>query len=141
MKSKFTLPTLLLIAVTAISYQVFTSSQLQTQNPSTVEELFAGGLSNSLPDRPNARAEWEFNRLKNPKTGQIPEGIKGKEQMFLKKLNAKKAAKTTKSAVEDLEWVPRGPFNISGRTRAFAMDVRDENVLFAGSPSGGLWRS
>jgi len=141
MKSKFTLPTLLLIAVTAISYQVFTSSQLQTQNPSTVEELFAGGLSNSLPDRPNARAEWEFNRLKNPKTGQIPEGIKGKEQMFLKKLKAKQAAKTTKSAVEDLEWVPRGPFNISGRTRAFAMDVRDENVLFAGSPSGGLWRS
>ncbi|MFK7905538.1 MAG: WD40/YVTN/BNR-like repeat-containing protein, partial [Chitinophagales bacterium] len=141
MKTKFTILSISLFALAAISYQVFTSSQLQTQNPSTVEELFAGGLSNSLPDRPNARAEWEFNRLKNPKTGQIPEGIKGKEQMFLKKLKAKQAAKTIKSAVEDLEWVPRGPFNISGRTRAFAMDVRDENVLFAGSPSGGLWRS
>lgn len=142
MKSKFALSISLLIAVAAITFfpSIF---QFQQEKPKqSIEQLFAAGLANSLPDRPNARKEWELNRLKSPISGRIPEGMKAKEQAFLKQLRAKQAAKTTaKSSVEDLEWVARGPFNISGRTRAFAMDVRDENVLLAGSVSGGLWRS
>lgn len=143
MKSKFTISILLLIAVTAIAYYNYSPSILQKEKPTqSVEELFAAGLANSLPNRPNAKAEWELNRLKSPISGDIPRNMKSREQAFLKQLKSTQAAKTTqKSSVEDLEWVARGPFNISGRTRAFAMDVLDENILFAGSPSGGLWRS
>lgn len=38
-------------------------------------------------------------------------------------------------------WTHRGPFNVGGRTRAFAIDVSDEAVLLAGGVTGGLWRS
>ena len=40
-------------------------------------------------------------------------------------------------------FVERGPGNISGRTRAFFVDVRDasQNTWFAGAASGGVWKT
>lgn len=35
----------------------------------------------------------------------------------------------------------RGPSNIGGRTRAMMVDPRDDNHVFAGGVSGGLWES
>jgi hypothetical protein len=40
-----------------------------------------------------------------------------------------------------LEWEERGPNNFGGRTRAFLIDKDNPNLLFAGSVSGGLFRS
>ena len=40
-----------------------------------------------------------------------------------------------------LNWQARGPFNKGGRTRAFAIDILDENHLLAGAVSGGVWSS
>ena len=34
-----------------------------------------------------------------------------------------------------------GPFNVGGRTRAVAFDIRDENIIMAGGVSGGVWKS
>jgi hypothetical protein len=39
------------------------------------------------------------------------------------------------------EWLARGPENVGGRTRALVIDISNEDVLFAGSVSGGLFRS
>src|SRR5690606_24770594 len=33
------------------------------------------------------------------------------------------------------------PHNIGGRTRAFGVDINNEDVLIAGGISGGIWRS
>ncbi len=44
----------------------------------------------------------------------------------------------------DLEvslWSKRGPGHIGGRTRAIAIDKNNENRFFAGSASGGIWKS
>jgi photosystem II stability/assembly factor-like uncharacterized protein len=38
-------------------------------------------------------------------------------------------------------WVCLGPKNIGGRTLAIAIDPSDPNLVWAGSASGGLWRS
>ncbi len=38
-------------------------------------------------------------------------------------------------------WIARGPFNVSGRTRAVAVDRNNSNILFAGGISGALYRS
>ncbi len=38
-------------------------------------------------------------------------------------------------------WVSRGPVNVGGRTRALAVDIRNDNIILAGSTTGGLWRS
>ena len=39
------------------------------------------------------------------------------------------------------DWTARGPYNVGGRTRALAIDVRDENTILAGGVSGGMWKS
>lgn len=40
-----------------------------------------------------------------------------------------------------LNWNPIGPDNYGGRTRAVLVDRRNNNVLWAGGVSGGLWKS
>ena len=44
---------------------------------------------------------------------------------------------------ERLNWVDRGPANVSGRTRAIVVDPDDEtfDTWFAGSVAGGIWKT
>ncbi len=146
MKSTFTFFRIAfpILVIATIAYYAWENTPTVQQSASSnfdTEQLFAAGLTNSLPNKPNARLEWEKMRLQDPKLGKIPTDIKERETAFLEGLRAKQAAKNSKTALEDLEWDARGPFNIGGRTRAFAMDRTNENILFAGSVSGGLWRS
>lgn len=95
--------------------------------------------SNQIPivytlDNPAERVVWERLRLANPNTGLIPHRIRQKEMIFAKTLPKSKV-------IDKSEWIHRGPFNVGGRTRALAMDVLDENTLFAGGASGGMFRS
>jgi len=82
---------------------------------------------------PRARAHYEWMRLRSPKTGKIPAGIRQRELDFAKAL-PKQTAKT-------ITWQRRGPINVGGRTRALAIDVTDESTILAGGVSGGIWRS
>ncbi|MEK7226513.1 MAG: hypothetical protein AAB221_12650, partial [Bacteroidota bacterium] len=84
-----------------------------------------------------ARLKWEFSRLANPLTGEIPAGIRNREIAYWRKLQDKLKTK----AAKEYNWAAMGPYNVGGRTRAMAVDVTNENVLFAGGVSGGLWRS
>ncbi|HNE29912.1 MAG TPA: hypothetical protein PLW66_12125, partial [Saprospiraceae bacterium] len=38
-------------------------------------------------------------------------------------------------------WEALGPFNIGGRTLCLAVNPLDTNILYAGSASGGIWKS
>lgn len=82
--------------------------------------------------------EWEM--LRDPATDKIPAHIREREIAFAAHLPhdgfSSALAKTT-----DVSWDARGPWNVGGRTRAMAIDIADENVLIAGSCSGGMWRS
>jgi len=46
-----------------------------------------------------------------------------------------------KAAVDDSEWKPFGPHNVPGRMIALAVNPQNGNTLYAGSASGGLWRT
>ena len=85
-------------------------------------------------DNPAERVVWDRIRLADPNTGEIPKNIRQKEMMFAKTL-------PKSSVMSKANWLHRGPFNVGGRTRALAMDVLDENILFAGGASGGMFRS
>jgi hypothetical protein len=59
-------------------------------------------------------------------------------------LKGEKAIKNLKSEnALGLNWAQRGPDNLSGRTRSFVVDNRDASgkTLYAGSVSGGVWKS
>ncbi|MEW6510373.1 MAG: T9SS type A sorting domain-containing protein [Bacteroidota bacterium] len=90
-----------------------------------------------------ARESFDWMRLHDPATGKIPEGIRQRELAFAAKLPKRDQRsgleKSTGGAA--LTWNKRGPYNIGGRTRAFAVDVSNPNVILAGGVSGGMWRS
>ena len=75
----------------------------------------------------------------DPATGQIPRNIHKKERTFAKTLPSVNFSNAKN--ISQANWVHRGPFNVGGRTRALAIDVMNENILFAGGASGGMFRS
>lgn len=79
--------------------------------------------------------QWEFERLKDPLTGKIPENIRREELAFSTNLPR------FESFNREEVWKQRGPWNVGGRTRAFALDVTNPQVMLLGSISGGLWRT
>ncbi len=85
----------------------------------------------------NGRLEYERMLTANPKTGIVPPNIRERELAFTRLIDSK----TNRSRTNALDITAAGPFNVGGRTRAVALDVRDEDVIIAGGVSGGIWKS
>lgn len=88
--------------------------------------------------------------LRDPKTGEIPDGIGFREREFVRSLPSRsdrareqgKNKNTAELEASNLTWQARGPLNIGGRTRTVAIDISNENVIIAaGVGGGGIWRS
>ncbi|MFC1493471.1 T9SS type A sorting domain-containing protein [candidate division KSB1 bacterium] len=94
-------------------------------------------------DDPNGRAEYEFKRVRDPETNRIPNGIRKKEVAFSKTVPLIEQVISKRSNVNTFDWKHRGPYNIGGRTRAFAIDVSVawDATMLAGGVSGGMWKS
>ncbi len=80
------------------------------------------------------RLDYEFDMLKDPSTGKIPEGIRSAELAFAE--NAPVFLGRSAQTFTSL-----GPDNFGGRTRAIAYDLRANGVVIAGGVSSGLFRS
>ncbi|WP_271768383.1 T9SS type A sorting domain-containing protein [Aquimarina algiphila] len=107
-----------------------------------------GGKLINKEDDAIARAEFEFERLKNPYSNEIPQGIRNAEIQFSGKIQVGNDSKQSLNSIAKSSnakrfsyWENRGPWNVGGRTRALAIDRNNENVILAGGVSGGLWRS
>jgi photosystem II stability/assembly factor-like uncharacterized protein len=87
---------------------------------------------------PQARARWEWLRLRDPKTGSIPAHIASREMAFVRELSQ---SLTGRHVPIVSNWTSRGPVNIGGRSKAVALDVRNEDVILAGGVSSGMWKS
>ncbi len=89
-------------------------------------------------DDPQARQAYEFNRIKNPYTGLVPQDIREKELAYV--LSPEAGLQNMQKAVS-INWMQRGPWNVGGRTRALALDLTNNNRIIAGGVSGGIWIS
>lgn len=122
-------PVVALLTLLALVY--FT---LPDKKPASFEKKKSGSpMGTGTPDDPSALQEWEHLRLADPSTGEIPAGIRKRELAF--------AASLPKNFSRNLTWTLIGPKNLGGRTRALALDVRNENIILAGGVTGGVWRS
>lgn len=95
-------------------------------------------------ENPRERVQWEWMRLRNPKTGEVPADMYRREQAFAARLPQRGAVLAKSSAEAELassEWVSCGPYNVGGRTRALALDISNPSTILAGGASGGMWRS
>ena len=89
-----------------------------------------------------ARQLYEFNMLKNPATGTIPEGTFEAERAQVKALYNQNLYNTP-TVLNTYTF--EGPNNLGGRTRALTYDIRfdgaSNRVIMAGGISGGVYKS
>ncbi|MFK7952068.1 MAG: T9SS type A sorting domain-containing protein [Ekhidna sp.] len=83
------------------------------------------------------RLEYEQLITADPSTGSIPRDIRALELKYANLVESK----TKKLRTQSLDIAGNGPFNVGGRTRAVAFDVRNEDIIIAGGVSGGIWKS
>lgn len=128
MKSTFTFLFAIAFSASALTYisQGGDEKKLKRANKGTDEAMTHGA---------SKRAIWERKRLADPATGRIPDNIRQKELAFAATLPSDASLSRT------INFTNRGPWNVGGRTRAFGIDVSNENRILAGSASGGMWLS
>lgn len=94
--------------------------------------------------------EYNFERLKDPNTGTIPDGIQSRVLNFVSMLPSRDdfLAITDNSQFNKIDtkqgmfnWQNIGPTNIGGRMNCVAYDISDPKYVLAGAASGGVWRS
>lgn len=124
---------LLIIGITASS--VFALNHFIIEKKPAVTAAPQGEVEDT-----KARMKWELSRLADPATGKIPAYMRQRELAFAATLPTD-ANILGKISGSSNSFVPRGPNNVAGRTRAIAIDVTDNNVMFAGSVSGGVFRT
>lgn len=90
-------------------------------------------------ENPWARQQYEFQQIVDPKTKQIPVGIAQKERAYITKSQSNLTTYAKRTKAQEYRFI--GPSNVGGRTRAFAIDATNEDILIAGGVSGGMWRS
>jgi hypothetical protein len=106
--------------------------------------VLASCSTHTVPDGPSVQGRREFDQLKHrdPSLGVIPADMRERELAFARKLAENIGdEKSYEQAQGFATWRSRGPWNIGGRTRAIAFDVRDANTIILGAVSGGVWRS
>ncbi len=91
------------------------------------------------------RWKYEFDMIKDPVTGTVPLRIQEREMEFAAKIPSIGVEGNAARLTALNSYLPAGPNNIGGRTRAVAYDKRyngtTNRVLLAGSVSGGIMRS
>lgn len=94
----------------------------------------------SKQDRIDLAIAQDIEMTQDPALGIVPRDRLLQAQAYAKSL--RETAKTT-AAIAGVQWVERGPSNVSGRTRIIMVDPNDPsgNAVFAAGVAGGLWRT
>ena len=106
----------------------------------------AGGIAGSrlLPaERLWHSAQFDLQRTRDPRTGAIPAGIRSREMAYVATLPESGGASWMRrhNAGAPIVWTQRGPTRVAGRMLDLAFDRDNDNILYAGSASGGFWKS
>lgn len=88
-----------------------------------------------------ARFNYLINLQIDPESGVIPYGIYQRELEYTSKIPSVREGGHSNLRSKQNQWNLIGPNNVGGRTRAFAVDVTNNDILVAGSVSGSMWRS
>mgnify|MGYP001296622385 CR=1 FL=1 len=128
------------LVVLLLIFIAFTGNQNPNPGLPAIEETIL-----PMSDDPLGRSSFDFMRLKNPTTNEIPKDIRKKELRFAQTLpkdtNLDLPSSYNGNAKIKLDWSLRGPYNVGGRTRAIAVDKTDKNIFLAAGVMGGVWKS
>jgi len=95
-------------------------------------------VTGKKPRRPTTQHPGEliqaFRDIKNGQGGQTYSASYRQKEL-------KKAVVSRKTRAKTLDWVERGPNNVSGRTRAMLVDPDHPGTWFAATVGGGVWKT
>ncbi len=92
------------------------------------------------PDKPGEALAFRKLQLQD-ENGFIPADGLVKADKQIKAMLAKQDPQSTISGITPAAWTWLGPGNIGGRVRAVAIHPTNTNTLWAGSVSGGIWKT
>ncbi len=139
MKIQFYKKDFLFLVLILSAIALLTSCQNNTKNVD--DRKLNKAYENGFTDFDGAML-YEFNMIKDPVTGKIPEGAFGQE-----KAQAKALLKQQQDAgiIALNPYTFQGPDNLGGRTRTIAYDIRyngtSNRIIMAGGVSGGVYKS
>ncbi|MEI2739645.1 MAG: T9SS type A sorting domain-containing protein [Chitinophagaceae bacterium] len=142
MKSIFTFRYLLITIVSVSAFLVSCKNKGNEKNSTDLVQREKD--PNSRMTDIQGAMEYEFNMLKNPATGKIPDGIRDAELLQAKQILEEQQLNATASRITANPYTFQGPNNLGGRTRALAYDIRNgtsNSVIIAGGISGGIYKS
>lgn len=113
------------------------------QSETELERFIEAASAIGTDEDPLKRFNYEIKLQADPRTGDIPPNIYSKEKEFIKSIPTAEQFNRDHGNARQLQedWQLAGPFNVGGRTRALALDTRNEDIIIAGGVSGGMWRS
>jgi hypothetical protein len=135
----FVLLTGLLLCLIILLYNRNQSSVLSSANTDT--EIIKQKTTNQRMTDALGASEWEFNMLKNPVTGTIPEGIRQLELAQARQVMQQTLASRTFVNTYTFQ----GPGNLGGRTRDIMYDAgyngASNRIIYTGGVSGSFYKS
>lgn len=111
---------------------LFISLESSAENPGSIKTI-----KKTIPVTGKTSDDQMYQMRSNQNTGTIDpkDVLKTEEQIF--------RMMTKSASALDLNWIPLGPDNVAGRTRAILYDKNDPNgeTIYTGGVTGGIWRS
>ncbi|HET6399984.1 MAG TPA: T9SS type A sorting domain-containing protein [Candidatus Kapabacteria bacterium] len=94
-------------------------------------------------DAENLEAQqlWNYLRLRDPATGEIPRGIHTRELAYARTIGTNRPALKGTPTIHTTGWNSAGPINAGGRTRAIGIDTMNEAIVLIATAQGGIFRS
>jgi hypothetical protein len=107
--------------------------------------IAAIGAPEREPETENPREafEWRLQTMQD-EYGRIPPGAYQRANAHRrnnKKTKTKGGLSSLDASISPFSWISRGPQNVGGRTLALLVHPTNNQILFAGSASGGIWKS
>ncbi len=151
MKHRYLIPLFSAVITAGAFLYIYNKDQSQSrfiiQPPEIEENEFEEEDRDLKMQYIEARRRYEYDIIKDPKTGRIPNLIFQRELALARSIATKdsRIGSGTMGANNLNNYVAAGPDSIGGRTRALAIDKRyngtSNRVILAGSVSSGIMRS
>lgn len=146
-KSLIRVLVIVLILLQAIILAIVAFRNLPNYDPNNPKKLFGQKIDRLM--RLGFFNEYNFERLKNPITGEIPIGINQKVLEFVSKIpSSEDYYKISINQMNKMDfasgifnWKNIGPQNVGGRMNCVAYDITNPKNIIAGAASGGIWKS
>src|SRR5689334_16658146 len=140
MKRKVIASFAFILVVSFASFLIINRSHVKKEE----NELFEENEENEAAYQ-YLRWKYEADMIKDPTTGEALFGLRDHEIDFARTIPERTSSSSTSRLTIQNNYLPAGPNNVGGRTRAIAYDVRynssSNKVIIAGCVSGGIMRS